>query len=180
MKDAYLHYRLAISENNGSDLLQISEWRLLSLQTIDPSETVDYTDEGSLSVNYENGGGADGAEGSSKLVDGDTETKYLSAYSEDLWVQLQFEEALVINEYTLTSGNDAPDRDPVDWALEASLDGENWDVLDERSGESWSGRNETREFSVSNQQAYNYYRLSITANNGSDGIQISEWRLLGN
>ncbi len=177
---SYLQYRLAISENNGSGLLQISEWRLLSLQTIDPSEAVDYTDNGSLSVNYENGGGVDGAEGSSKLVDGDTETKYLSAYYDDLWVQLEFEEALVINQYTLTSGNDAPDRDPLNWRFEGSLDGENWDILDERSGESWSGRNETREFSANNQQAYRFYRLSITANNGSDGIQISEWRVLGN
>ncbi|MEZ4330284.1 MAG: NPCBM/NEW2 domain-containing protein [Myxococcota bacterium] len=39
-----------------------------------------------------------------------------------------------IDAYTITTANDAPDRDPVRWALEGSIDGSTWEVLDDQTG----------------------------------------------
>ncbi len=83
-------------------------------------------------MNRENSGGPTGNEGSLKLIDGDLNSKYLSGYEQPFWVTLEFEEEKVVSFYQLTSGNDAPDRDPRDWQIEGSNDGENWEVLDER------------------------------------------------
>lgn len=178
-ENAYKYYRLYITENYGSNLLQISEWRLLSLQLIDSSQPADVTTGASLTVSRENNAGADGAEGSSKLIDNDIYTKFLADYSTDFYMQQELVNPAVVSKYTITSGNDAPDRDPVDWELAGSNDGANWDVLDTRVDQTFDGRNITREFMVNNDTAYQYYRLSVTSNNGGSVIQISEWRLYG-
>lgn len=175
--DAYKYYRLSVTANGGSGAIQISEWRIY-VSPAGPSGPQDFTSEATLTVSMENGGGANGGEGSLKLIDNDNNTKFLASYSPDFWMQQELPEAEVVNKYTITSANDAPDRDPLDWTLSGSNDGSNWEDLDTRTGETFENRNFTRSFNVANTSPYKYYRLSVTANNGSDGIQISEWRLL--
>jgi hypothetical protein len=174
---AYKFYRINITANNGGNLLQISEWRVLSLQLIDPSNPADVTTAAVISVSNDNVNGAQGAEGSSKLIDGDTNSKFLAGFSSGFWMQQELSQAKVIDKFTLTSGNDAPDRDAVDWVFSGSNDGNSWSDLGSFTNEVFSDRNETREFTISNSNAFVYYRITITANNGSDAIQISEWRL---
>ncbi|MBK7947364.1 MAG: NPCBM/NEW2 domain-containing protein [Deltaproteobacteria bacterium] len=38
-----------------------------------------------------------------------------------------------IDAYTITTANDASERDPVRWSLEASIDGVTWDILDDKT-----------------------------------------------
>ena len=95
-------------------------------------------------------------------------------------MQQKFYSKAIANKYTLTSGNDAPGRDPKNWTLAGSNDEANWVALDTRTDESFAGRNETREFTFNYPTAYKYYRFYITANNGDGLFQLSEWRLLGN
>ncbi|MFF5563215.1 alpha-1,2-mannosidase [Streptomyces sp. NPDC012623] len=80
--------------------------------------------------------------------------------------------------YSLTSANDAPDRDPRDWRLQGSHDGSTWTTLDTRTGERFTRRFETRDFRFANTGAYRRYRLRITDNAGGDEIQLSQVRLL--
>lgn len=40
-----------------------------------------------------------------------------------MWVAVQFEEPVSLTHFTVTSGNDTPDRDPTDWAIQGSNDG---------------------------------------------------------
>jgi len=176
-EEAYSYYRLFITKNGGSDAVQISEWRLLSLELIDPSLPVDLSLQSTLTVSEENADGAQGAEGSLKLIDRDPSTKYLASFSSDFWLQQSLETVRTVSQYTLTSGNDSPDRDPMNWELLGSQDGENWDVVDTRSGEMFAERNLTQTYLVENTMAYSHYRLLISANNGSDGFQLSEWRI---
>lgn len=133
-----------------------------------------------VTVSKENGNGAEGNEGSLKLIDNDLNNKFLvgglDTNNIDFWMQQELTEAAVVNKYNFTSGNDAPDRDPKNWELLGSNDGAAWTSLDTRNNEVFTGRNQTREFTVNNETAYKYYRIKVTANYGSDAIQISEWR----
>ncbi|MDX3319688.1 fibronectin type III domain-containing protein [Streptomyces sp. ME03-5684b] len=117
-----------------------------------------------------------GDESEHRLIDNDVTTKYFTPRP-TVWMQYRSTVAATLDHYTLTSADDAPDRDPRDWVLEGSRDGTGWTVLDSRQGETFSGRNQTREFSVDATTAYTYYRLTVTRNNGSPGFQLAEWEL---
>ncbi len=139
----------------------------------------DITAMATITVSKENGGGSSAGEGSPKLIDGDYNSKFLTdGFPQDFWVQLKFPSAQILGAYTLTSGNDAPERDAKDWDLDGSNDGSTWTPLDSKSGEYFSDRNLTKRYEFNNHTAYTYYRLNITANGGSDLLQISEWRVI--
>ncbi|MEP7144702.1 MAG: DUF1735 domain-containing protein [Ferruginibacter sp.] len=139
----------------------------------------DITSLATLTVSRENGGGSGAGEGSPKLVDGDYNSKFLTdGFPQDFWVQLTFPTARIIGAYTITSGNDAEDRDMKDWNLSGSNDGATWTVLDTHTGETFSGRNLTKRYEFTNTTAYKQYRINVLANNGSNLIQVSEWRLI--
>lgn len=149
-----------------------------SIDTIQRLEK-DITSQATLSVSRENGGGVTAGEGSPKLVDGDYNSKFLTdGFPQDFWVQLTFPTPQIAGAYTITSGNDAPERDMKDWTFDGSNDGTTWTTLDTRTGETFSGRNMTVRYELTNKTAYSHYRIKVLANNGSNLIQVSEWRLI--
>jgi hypothetical protein len=85
---------------------------------------------GTLTTNYEwyyyrNGGTT--TEYSGKLVDNNTATKFFLYNPDDfssLPIQATFtlNTASVVAQYTITSANDAAERDPKNWTLQASND----------------------------------------------------------
>ena len=88
----------------------------------------------------------------------------------------------VVKQYTLTSANDYPKRDPKSWVLEGSnVDTDSsWVQIDTRPNRVFSARRQTLTFDCSsNTTAYRRYRLRITANAGAPDLQLSEWRLFG-
>ena len=175
----YMYYRINVLANNGSSLIQVSEWRMIYLKLLDFGPK-DYTTDATLSVNEENGGGPGGSEGSLKLIDNDVNTKFfLGGYTPDFYAQQELFEGKTVTKYSLTSGNDAPERDPKSWTLSGSNDGEAWTVLDTREDQTFSDRNQTKEFLVDNESAYRYYRLNITSIMSGGAMQLSEWRILG-
>jgi glucose/arabinose dehydrogenase/type 1 glutamine amidotransferase len=117
-------------------------------------------------------------ESKEKLVDGNTGTKWLT-FSPTGWVTAKLDKPIAVNSYALTSANDFPGRDPKDWKLQGSPDGQSWTNLDTRTGESFPQRFQTRQYQFDNSQAYQYYRLDITANSGEPLIQLAELRLFG-
>jgi sugar phosphate isomerase/epimerase len=97
------------------------------------------------------------------------------------WVQYQFpsdrRERIVA--YTITSANDAPQRDPRDWRLLGSNDGgTTWTEVDCRSDEKWLSRHIKRLFPLQKPAEYNTYRLDVLRNHGADTCQLSEVELL--
>ena len=134
---------------------------------------------GTLTVSTENSGGATANEGSPKLIDNNTGTKYLiNPFVSPLTITYQLNTPDIVGQYTLTSGNDASGRDPKTWTLNGSNDGTNWTTLDTKTNQTFASRGLTRLFSITNTTAYRYYRLTITANNGDGLFQLAEWRLL--
>lgn len=142
----------------------------------------DVTAQATLSVSDDNSSGADAGEGSKKLVDNNVDTKFLvfniNNILPDFWYQLNFPSPIVLGAYTMTSGNDAPERDPKDWKLLGSNDGASWTELDVRSGQSFSARKMTVRYEFDNSTAYKHYRIAISAINGASLFQQGEWRVI--
>lgn len=135
--------------------------------------------DNTFDISHENGGGADGNEGSKKLIDNNTTTKvFLGNVGTALNWTFAYQEPQLINGYSMTSGNDAPERDPKRWTVEGSVDGENWTVIDERVDQAWENRQLSRTFIFNNSIPYNYYRFSMLELTGGSNFQMSEIRLL--
>jgi hypothetical protein len=94
--------------------------------------------------------------------------------------------AYVVTSYSVTTGNDEPDRDPRDWTLQGCQGGcvvnsdAGWVTLDARTGQFiGAGRYQTSTYPVANANAFRQYRLRITANGGVGVTQLAEIQLFG-
>ncbi|WP_293698080.1 GH92 family glycosyl hydrolase [uncultured Agrococcus sp.] len=114
------------------------------------------------------------------LADGDSGTKWLS-FSHPAWVQYELSEPHSIEQYVLTSANDAEDRDPDTFTIEGSTNGTDWETIDEQSDVRFDARHETLTFDLDEPTAeYTHYRLDISAVRGDvDLVQLADWTLIG-
>lgn len=125
--------------------------------------------------------GTTGFEGVERITDNSVGTKYL-VNAPATWLQQRTQTSSVVSQYSLTSGNDAAERDPLSWTLEGSSTGAagSWTVLDTRANQGFANRNQTRVFNANTAgTAYSYYRLNISANHSDGRTQLAEWRLFG-
>ncbi len=98
------------------------------------------------------------------------------------WLRHDFgaDSAQIIKRYTLTSATLIPERDPKNWQFQGSNDGTTWTTLDTQTDQTFQWRALQRTFDIGNTTAYRYYRLNVTANNGSpDFLHLSELGLWG-
>lgn len=117
-----------------------------------------------------------GSENKFNLFDGKTSTKFLTNHpSGAIWFALK--EPSVVNTYELASANDEPGRDPKSWVLYGSRNGSDWTVLDERKGETFTGRFQTKKFSFDNTLSYEWYKLEVKENCGAGMLQFSSLEL---
>ena len=109
------------------------------------------------------------------LADGNAGSKWLM-FEESGWAQYDLTEPQPMAQYTLTSGNDAADRDPRDFRVQGSNDGETWTTLDERTGETFDGRGATRVFDLEQpSEPYLHYRFDVLANQSGGLVQLAGW-----
>ncbi|KAJ0982984.1 hypothetical protein J5N97_011239 [Dioscorea zingiberensis] len=67
-----------------------------------------------------------------------------------------------LESYQLTSANDAPERDPMNWIVEGSNNGgQSWDVLDEQKSQIFEKRFQRKSFKVQSKQKYNLFRFRV-------------------
>ena len=119
-----------------------------------------------VTANSEN---ASGNETVAMLLDDNPDTKWFTGTKgrAPFWVQVRLHEAQALPEYSLTSANDSPDRDPLNWKVKASNDGQNWTLIDTRSDIDFPNRKQKLTFATSNSDAYQYYRFELENNKGS-------------
>ncbi|MDN5795998.1 MAG: GH92 family glycosyl hydrolase [Intrasporangium sp.] len=110
------------------------------------------------------------------LADANPETKWLS-FASTGWVRYELSAPAKIVRYSLTSANDAPERDPKDFTLQGSSDGTTWTDLDRRTGIDFSGRFATRTFEITTSAAYTFFRLDVTAVHSGGIVQLADWDL---
>jgi len=108
-------------------------------------------------------------EGAARLIDGDASTKWL-AFAPSATISFKLATPVKVVRYTMTSANDAPERDPADWSLEGSTDGQTWSTLDKQTGQVFTGRFQNKDYVLTNTTAYQFYRLVITRNAGGVGL----------
>ena len=137
----------------------------------------DVTIGASLLVSKDNNSGATSGEGSLKLIDNSIDSKFLVSSFTSLWAVQTLTLPHVVKLYSITSGNDASERDPKEWTLEGSEDGVSWELLDTRN-ETFGSRKQTRIFAISNTKSFIYYRWTVTKNVNSSLMQVGEWRLM--
>ncbi|AAZ28315.1 basic secretory protein-like protein [Colwellia psychrerythraea] len=148
----------------------------------------------------------DAYEGEDKLIDNNV-TKKFNAFIEGTWwleehashlfpinditnVEVTFElpDAIVLHKYSVTTGNDNPQRDPTLWTISGSVDGEVWTQLDSDNYPSDPERLITFHYDIDDAvTAYKYYQFvfentqpagdSIGGDNGRL-VQIGEIALL--
>jgi hypothetical protein len=173
----YSYYRLNITKNKGdTNLMQLAE-----VQLFGPVYPDQIQQGGSISAS----GAIGDAESAEMAFDGLLTTKWLDdtavpTAEQPSWVQVQFGDAKAVSSLAISSANDAPERDPENFNLQASDDGVNWLTLGEWAGESFDSRGQRRLFSTGNSLAYLYYRLNISKNKGDNSLmQIAEIELIG-
>jgi predicted alpha-1,2-mannosidase len=136
-----------------------------------PGNIMDKVDE--VTANGEN---SDAGEVAANVADGDIYSKWL-VFESTGWLQFKLNSPQKVVHYALTSANDAPERDPMDWNLQGSADGATWTTLDTQSGQAFPTRFLTKEYRFANDTAYPYYRINITRNGGVNLVQLAELQL---
>ncbi|PIQ19922.1 MAG: hypothetical protein COW65_17980 [Cytophagales bacterium CG18_big_fil_WC_8_21_14_2_50_42_9] len=165
------YYRVASRNQFG-----VSEYtETAEVTTLDfPEELEDLTNNGgTLTVQKDNTSNPN--ETKDKFIDNSATSKYLVDL-QNLWITYNSTDKGILTKYTLTSGNDAPDRDPKDWKIEGSNNGIDWTQLDERKNEKFSGRGQTKTYVIANTLPFNVFKITIT-NNGGSLFQAAEWEL---
>lgn len=110
-------------------------------------------------------------------ADKNSQTKWLISNNSG-WIQYEFvNNPTLVSKYYITSANDFSGRDPVDWTLQGSNDGQNFVPLDTRANIKFANRFEQQAFTVNNPQPYRYYRLNVTKNNGGIELQLADFTL---
>lgn len=145
------------------------------LTFIPPPPNLFHTIGGTWSTERENGGGPNAVESAQYAFDGNRETKFLLGGFNGVWLKYELDTPAVAGAYTITSANDFPERDPIDWNLQGSHDDENWVTLDARSGEIFEERFQMKVYHINNREAFKYYRLNILRNRSGDAFQMADW-----
>ena len=117
-----------------------------------------------------------------RLFDYNTGSKFLNQHatiseSNPVWVSFALKDEAVVRTYLIASANDEPSRDPKNWTLYGSADNETWKALDQQTNQTFGDRKVEKVYTFSNDTAYKYYKLAITANNGQGMTQLSELQL---
>ncbi|MCI4140724.1 MULTISPECIES: GH92 family glycosyl hydrolase [Streptomyces] len=135
-----------------------------------PGNVTDHVTD--VRASAENTGGGEVKE---NLVDGEPSSKWL-AFESTGWVEFDLDAPAKVLRYALTSANDAAERDPRDWTLKGSTDGENWTTLDTRSGETFAERFQTKIYDIdaSAVAEYRHFRLEITKNGSGNIVQLAD------
>ena len=127
--------------------------------------------------NYETGGDD---KGGASLFDKNPNTKACIGFVGSYSVEFSYASAIIPHNYYFRTGDDTSTqtkRNPSAWKLEGKNTDNTWTVLDEKSGQTYTTANNTEvKFGISNNTAYQTFRLTITANNSSG---LDEWPIGG-
>lgn len=109
--------------------------------------------------------------------DGNVGTKYLNFDKQNAGVTVKLNQGRVVKKFTITTANDAVERDPASYKLYGSNDGVNWVLLSEAALSLSDSRFAvSSEIAVANTNAYIYYFIKFPSikNDSGNSVQVSE------
>lgn len=121
----YIRYRITERRDAGPAMVQLSEFQFYNGDSSLPANLVPV----STATNDGGSNGIDTGEGALKLIDGDFGSKWLDGNNKP--VIFDFGAPATFDRYLFVTGNDATERDPVNWALEGSDDQLTWTLIED-------------------------------------------------
>lgn len=161
-----------------------------SVENYSSEVTEESTEKTTTLTALEGTGGANSSEGYEAVVDGDESTKWCVIQFSSAYVVMKAEKASNITGYYIMTGNDTekyPSRNPKSWVLYGCNDYTTkgtgtWKPIHTVTNDTFMQiKNSTKYYFGfdKTETPYQYYKLMITANTGSETcIQISEFDLL--
>lgn len=116
-------------------------------------------------------------EGAANAFDGNPNTKYLNFDKQNAGVTVKLNQGRVVKKFTITTANDAVERDPASYKLYGSNDNVNWVLLSEGPLSLSNNRFAVSdEIAVANTNAYVYYFIKFPSikNDSANSVQVSE------
>jgi hypothetical protein len=100
------------------------------------------------------------------------------------WIEVDLGEGITksITSYTVSFPYDYVDflDGPNAWTIRGSANGTSWTTVDTQTGQSWSGANEMKTFTLGyTTSAYRYWLMDITSNCGGNSLMMGELELIG-
>lgn len=122
-----------------------------------------------------------GSETVASSIDGNSATKWcIDGPPATVQWHVKLPSPVSVARYALTSANDVPARDPRNWTLSGSNDGETWTVVDTQAlAGPFESRRQTKDFSVAHPGAFGQYRFEFATVPGVSHFQVSEIALAG-
>jgi hypothetical protein len=173
--NTYTYFRLQINalfDANATEV-RIAEWELFG--TSISSYDITSHSTGVLTAQFP----GNTNEKLDRLTDKSRTGKYCVSNQKTFWAKYETPRAARLIAYSLTSANDAPDRDPKSWILYGSNDDSNWTEIDRRTNEDFQYRYATQYYLTPTNAKYSFFKLDVTGNNGANTIQLAEWQLFG-
>jgi len=135
-------------------------------------------------------------EGSQLAVDGDSSTKYVNKAKIDCGMILDpAHPKTIVKGFQITTGNDEPSRDPVDYLFFGTNDpitsqeysdgnSENWELISEGSLDLPLARTSKATFAIENTKAYSHYKFYVKSirditYSQATCFQVAEFQLIG-
>jgi len=118
-----------------------------------------------------------GNEGPANAFDGNPNTKYLNFDKQNAGVTVQLNSGRAVTKFTITTANDAVERDPTSYKLYGSNDGSTWVLISEGSLSLSNARySVSGDIAVANTNAYAYYFIKFPSikNNVGNSVQVAE------
>ena len=116
-------------------------------------------------------------EGAANAFDGNVNTKYLNFDKQNAGVTVRLSQGRVVRKFTITTANDAAERDPASYKLYGSNNGVNWTLIKEGPLSLSDSRfSVSGEIAVDNTTAYVYYFIKFPSikNDSGNSVQIAE------
>jgi hypothetical protein len=116
-------------------------------------------------------------EGPNNAFDNNPNTKYLNFDKQNAGVTVKLNQGRVVQKFTITTANDAVERDPTSYKLYGSNDGSSWVLISEGALSLSDSRfSVSGDIAVANTTAYAYYFIKFPSikNNIGNSVQVSE------
>jgi len=161
-------------------------FHVITTKTTPGGYTSDVTGSGTASADQEYNNG-DGTGAASKTFDDNTDTEgWGNNNSLPTWLKYDFgaSNEKTITKYTLfrstnqTGGWNSDNYSPKNWTIEGSNDNSNWTTVDTQTNQLVSPGAAKSEYTFSNDTAYRYYRINISAAYSGTWINITEVEMM--